>query len=109
MKNNIHYSLEAQRDLDEIWEHIASELQNTFAAKRTVERIMDDVDQLESFAEIGTLLSSVADIQSDYRFLVTGSYLSFYRIHGSEIYVDRVLYGRRDYLRILSDDVNEKN
>ena len=82
----------AQRDLDEIWEHIASELQNTSAAKRTVDRIMDDVDQLESFAEIGTLLSSVADIQSDYRFLVTGSYLSFYRIHGSEIYVDRVLY-----------------
>ena len=71
MKNNIHYSLAAQRDLDEIWEHIASELQNTSAAKRTVDRIMDDVDQLESFAEIGTLLSSVADIQSDYRFLLT--------------------------------------
>ena len=51
MKNNIHYSLAAQRDLDEIWEHIASELQNTSAAKRTVDRIMDDVDQLESFAE----------------------------------------------------------
>ena len=34
MKNNIHYSLAAQRDLDEIWEHIASELQNTSAAKR---------------------------------------------------------------------------
>ena len=69
---------------------------------------MDDVDRLESHAEIGAALSSIADIESDYRFLVTGSYLTFYRVRDNDIYVDRVLYGRRDYLRILFGDVQDE-
>ena len=27
----------------------------------------------------------------------------FYRANGNDIYIDRVLYGRRDYLRVLFD------
>jgi len=46
-------------------------------------------------------------VDSDYRFLVTGSYLTFYRVYGSDIYVDRVLYGRRDYLRVLFDKLQD--
>ena len=57
---------------------------------------------------IGTSLSSIADVESDYRFLVTGSYLTFYRVYGSDVYVDRVLYGRRDYLRILFGDTQDE-
>lgn len=93
--------------MDEIWDYISSELQNISAAERTVNRIMDDVDRLADFAEIGAPLSSIADVDSDYRFLVTGSYLTFYRVYGSDIYVDRVLYGRRDYLRILFDKLQD--
>jgi len=107
MKYKIHYTKESRRDLDEIWDYISSELQNISAAERTVNRIMDDVDRLADFAEIGAPLSSIADVDSDYRFLVTGSYLTFYRVYGSDIYVDRVLYGRRDYLRILFDKLQD--
>lgn len=45
-------------------------------------------------------------IESDYRFLVSGNYLIFYRAYGAEVYIDRVLYGRRDYLRILFDGLD---
>ena len=107
-KNKIHYTVESQRDLDEIWDYIASDLQNVSAAERIVNRIMDDVDHLENHAEMGAPLSSIADIESDYRFLVTGSYLTFYRVRDNDIYVDRVLYGRRDYLRILFGDTQGK-
>lgn len=107
MKYKIHYTKESRRDLDEIWDYISSELQNISAAERTVNRIMDDVDRLADFAEIGAPLSSIADVDSDYRFLMTGSYLTFYRVYGSDIYVDRVLYGRRDYLRILFDKLQD--
>ena len=69
-----------------------------------VTRILDAVDQLADFSGIGAPLSSVADTDADYRFLVTGSYLTFYRVHGNDVYVDRILYGRRDYLRILMGD-----
>lgn len=107
-KHKIHYTLEAQRDLDGIWDYIASDLQNTAAAERMVTRIMDDVQRLENYAEVGTPLSSIADVEIDYRFLVTGSYLTFYRVSGGDVYVDRVLYGRRDYLRVLFGDVQEE-
>ena len=73
-----------------------------------VNRVMDDVDHLENHVELGALLSSIADVESDYRSLVTGSYLTFYRVQGSDVYVDRVLYGRRDYLRILFGDTPDE-
>lgn len=108
MRNNIHYSKQSRRDLDEIWDYIVSELQNVPAAERTVNRIMDAVDQLAGFPEIGAPLASVADVDSDCRFLVTGNYLAFYRVRGSDVYVDRILYGRRDYLRVLFGDAQEE-
>ena len=29
----------------------------------------------------------------------------FYRANGNDIYIDRVLYGRRDYMRVLFKDL----
>ena len=106
MGNNIRYSKEALRDLDDIWDHIAQELQNPSAAKRVVDRIMDAVDQLKTFPLMGSPLAAVTVESGDHRFLVSGSYMIFYRPHGSDVYVDRVLYGRRDYLRILFGDIS---
>ena len=105
MKNKIHYSLESRRDLDDIWDYIVSELQNRSAAERVTNRIMDAAQQLESFEEMGTLLSSIADVGTDYRFLVSGNYMVFYRVQGSDVYIDRVLYGRSDYMSVLFKDL----
>ena len=106
MKNNIHYSIEARRDLDDIWDYIVAELGNPSAAERLVNSILDAVDKLADFADMGSPLSAVAEDDSDYRYLVTGNYLTFYRVSGCDVYVDRILYGRRDYLRILFGDTS---
>ena len=105
MKNSIHYSPEAQNDLDDILEYISFELCNPQAAELSINKIMDTVDELENFSEIGAPLSSVTDLESDYRFLTSGNYMVFYHVHGHDVYIDRVLYGRRDYLRILFPDL----
>ena len=105
MKNKIYYSPESRRDLDDIWDYIVSELQNRSAAERVTNRIMDAVDQLEIFAKMGTPLSSISDIRTDYRFLVSGNYMVFYRAQGSDVYIDRVLYGRSDYMSVLFKDL----
>lgn len=109
MKYNINYTAESQRDLNGIWDYIISEFQNVSAAERIVNNIMDDIEQLADFAELGPLLSSIIDIKGNYRFLVTGQYLTFYRILGDEIRIDRILYGRRDYLRDLFGDPAENS
>ena len=101
MKCKLHYSTDAIRDLDEIWDYILTELSNPSAAEKVVNQIMDKALQLEEFPRKGALLSSVTSMITDYRFLVSGNYLMFYRIEGNDVYIDRVLYDRRDYLRIL--------
>ena len=105
MKNRIHYSPESRRNLDDIWDYIVSELQNRSAAERVINRIIDAVDPLKNFAEMGAPLSSIADIGTDYRFLVSGNYMVFYRVQGNDVYIDRVLYGRSDYMSVLFKDL----
>ena len=105
MKYKINYTSKVQRDLDEIWNYITSEYQNTSSADRIIQSIMDAVDQLESFPNLGPPLDSIVDVKSDYRFLTTGKYLAFYRILGEEIRIERVLYGGRDYRPCLFNDL----
>lgn len=102
--NKVLLSPAAAKDLTEIKDYITAELENPIAAANTVGHITKELRILINHAQAGALLSSVADVESDYRFLISGSYLSFYRIQGDHIYVDRILYGRRDYLRVLFDD-----
>ncbi len=93
--------MESRRDLNEIWAYIASELQNISAAEWVVIGILDAVQQLEDFAELGAPLSSIAGVEGGFQFLVMGNFLTFYRIENGKVYIDRILYGRRDYLQIL--------
>ena len=106
--NKLYYSPEALNDLDEIWEYIFEDLQNPTAAQNTVNGILNSIERLQDFSEIGPSLSSVTEVESDYRFLVCGNYLTFYRVKGEDAYIDRILYGRRDYLRILFGNPFEK-
>ncbi len=101
--NNLHLAPEAQDDLADIKEYIAKDLENPQAALSTVTKITKTIRLLREHAFIGARLSSIADTDSDYRYLSSGSYLIFYRAVGEEVFVDRVLYGRRDYLRVLFD------
>ena len=102
--NNLHLSEEAQNDLLEIKAYIEEELLNPSAAFATVSRITKSLRILQNHAQAGAPLSSIADIESDYRFIVSGNYISFYRAYGSEVFIARILYARRDYMRILFGD-----
>ena len=102
--NNLHLSEEAQNDLLEIKAYIEEELLNPSAALATVSRITKSLRILQNHAQAGAQLSSIVDIESDYRFIVSGNYNSFYRAYGSEVFIDLILYARRDYMRILFGD-----
>ncbi len=109
MKHRLYYSPESRQDLDDIWNYIIMDLCNPDAALHVVNDIMDAVDSLQDFSESGAPLSSLIDTESDYRFLVHGNYMVFYRVVNQNAYIDRVLYGRRDYMRILFQSSNDSN
>ena len=102
--NEIHFSPEALDDLVKIKEYIEEDLLNPSAAVETIKKIIKSLHILETFPHSGPLLSSIADVKSDYRFIICGNYISFYRVNNDEVYVDRILYSRRDYIRILFGD-----
>ena len=102
-------SADAKEDLKSIRAYISEELDNPAAAKNTVDRIISRMRQLEQFPMMGAALSSVIEPETDYRFLVSGNYLVFYRIEKANVYVDRILYGKRDYLKILFKDTTEND
>lgn len=100
-ENTIHYSELAQQDLDEIFDYISHTLQNPIAAKNTVQGILTEIAELKLHPKSGKKVSLPSGLDSEYRFVMYKNYLAFYRYEENDIYIDRILYGKRDYLRIL--------
>ena len=96
-------SAAAKADLQDTRRYISSVLSNPSASKLTLKRITTQLHTLEQFPESGTPIL-IPGSPVSYRYLVCGSYLAFYHIRNQEVIVDRVLYGRRDYLSILFGD-----
>jgi toxin ParE1/3/4 len=105
---SIKISPRAQKDLLEIKEYISEELCNPTAANNVLSIITKRIRELTEFPLMGAPLSSIIDFETGYRFLVCGQYTAFYRYEGDTVYVDRVLYGRRDFMRILFGDIAEE-
>ena len=97
---DIVLSPEAKRDLTETGDYIAFKLRNKSAARNLISRIQRVILSLRKFPESGTPLS-FSGLNIVYRYLICGSYLIFYHISGNTVHIDRILYGRRDYLSIL--------
>lgn len=100
-------SPEAKDDLAEIKNYISKKLCNSQAAINLVSKITKKIRGLTEYPGIGAPLSSALDIQTDYRFLVCDNYLIFYRCEDGIVFVSRILYGRRNYTRILFGDLLE--
>lgn len=65
------------------------------------DKIIKQISTLSDFLKIGTMLSSIINMETGYRFLVCGNYTAFYRYVDNTVFVDRILYGKRDFMRIL--------
>ncbi len=105
--NEIKLSSKAKADLLGIREYIAVDLENESAADAVISKILRDIRRLREYALLGASLSSITNINSEYRYLISGNYMVFYRAYSKEVFVDRILYGRRDYLRVLFGDTEE--
>jgi plasmid stabilization system protein ParE len=94
----------AFEDLLDIKEHISTELQNPAAAENTLRKIVTAYKKLAVAPFLGASLSAKIDAPTDYRFLVSDAYLVFYKIDDRYISISRIIYGKRDYAKILFGD-----
>ena len=97
----IVFTPQVKRDLTEIGDYIAFQLRNKAAARNVVLQIRKSVMNLEHFPEMGTPLPYH---NVTYRYLISGSYMVFYHLRNGDPCIDRIMYGRRDYLALLFGD-----
>ena len=97
----ILYSPLARQDLDDIFDYIAFKLENPSSAAETVNAILDAAESLEDFPFVGSPVKGLPFSSDEYRFLSARNYLIFYRVADTRIFIDRILYKRRDYLPLL--------
>lgn len=90
----------AREDLKEIKKYISVTLRNPSAANGILKGITGQLRMLEQFPEMGNVLL-LDESPITYRYLTHGNYMSFYHIQKSAVTVDRILYGRRNYLKLL--------
>ena len=99
------YSVEilpgALADLIEIKEYITNDSGSEAVAEKLMEKIDKKLRQLELFPESGTLLRERYAVSNYYRFIMCEKYMIFYRFENEVVSVVRVIYGRRDFIRIL--------
>lgn len=95
------YSPLARKDLARIRDYISNDLQNPLAAINTIEAILGAVEELEQFPHVGRPVERVPFVGDEYRCLPVRNYLVFYRVSDTSVFVDRILYKRRDYMRLL--------
>ena len=99
--NRLQYSPAANQDLIGIKLYISENLANPIAANRIVKNITQRIRRLSDHPYMGPSLSSIVDVETEYRFLVCGNYTSFYRVENEVVYIIRILYGKRDFMKIL--------
>lgn len=91
----------AKADMEQIFQYISVELCNLMAALGQID------DFAKAFDNVCTFPESCPPINNEYvkdkslRKLVVNNYIAFYRVKNREVQVVRVLYGMRNYEKLL--------
>ena len=103
MSYRIEYSQAAIRDLDRVWNEVYEASKEADIATRYVDGLIDCVAEKRAFPKSGAPLYYENGF-TGYYYVVFKAYMAFYRIVEERILVDRVVFGRSDYMRIIFQD-----
>ena len=100
MSYQIEYSKTAIRDLDRVWAEVFEASKDIETTEKYIEELLDKVEKKSDYPESGAPLY-YENTFTGYYFVVFKAYLAFYRLEKETMLVDRVLFGKSDYMRIL--------
>ena len=100
MKYKVKYSKAAIRDLDRVWTEVFEASKSYDITEKYMNDLMDKVEAKADYPKSGSPLY-YQDNFTGYYFVVFKAYLAFYRLVENVMLIDRVLFGRSDYMRYL--------
>ena len=86
-----------------VWNEVYEASKEADIATRYVDGLMDCVAEKRAFPKSGAPLYYENGF-TGYYYVVFKAYMAFYRIVEERILVDRVVFGRSDYMRIIFQD-----
>ena len=108
MRYQAEYSEAAVRDLNRVWYEVFEASKDYEITEKYIDDLMDKVEAKADHPKSGAPLY-YQDLFTGYYFIVFKAYMAFYRIDGSRMLVDRVLFGASDYMRYLHLGIGEPN
>jgi toxin ParE1/3/4 len=90
-------------DMKEIKKYI--EQDSPESAIKTINNILEKIESLSSFPNLGLNLSKKVNINTKYKYLICNKYIIFYLFENDTISIMRVIHGKRDYLKLLDIDI----
>ncbi len=100
MKYKVQYSKVAIRDLDRVWAEVFEASKSYDITEKFIDDLMDKVEAKADYPKSGSPLYYQNSF-TGYYFVVFKTYLAFYRIEDDIMLVDRILFGKSDYLWYL--------
>ncbi len=85
----------AETDLDDIWLYVARDSGSMEVANRLIDSITDRFYFLAGFPQAGR--SRDRDFGVGVRSFPVGEYVIVYAVEGSDVFILRVVHGRRDF------------
>ena len=98
---DIQYSKESKQDLIEIKKYIKEILQEPETSHKLITRIRKEIETLKANPEIYAIIDEDMIRNLEIRKLIIDNYIVFYRIKKDKIQIVRVMYGRRDWVKLL--------
>lgn len=100
MKYSIEYSPLAVEDLQRVRSEVLLASSNADVTKDYLLSLMSKIESKSDFPMSGHPIF-YGDKFTGYYFVRYKAYLAFYRVDGERLLVDRILFGKSDYLQIL--------
>ena len=91
----------AMDDLRDIYNYISNVLNNPIAAERIIKNVRQAFLSISNMPFIGQSLNNKINTDTSFRFFTCGNYLIFYLVEENHVAIHRIIYGKRDYAKIL--------
>ena len=100
MKYRIEFSKAAIRDLDRMWAEVFEASRSNDTSNQYITDLLDFTEKRSIFPKAGNPLYYENSF-TGYYYIIFKAYIIFYRLEEEKMLIDRVLFGKSDYIRQL--------
>ncbi|MEA4914175.1 MAG: type II toxin-antitoxin system RelE/ParE family toxin [Christensenella sp.] len=92
----------AQRELEEIAQ-VYLELAGVDSARKITDQILDSLERLKTYPLSGSLPRDRWLREAGYRLIISGKYITAYRLMGDTVFVYHIAHGASDYPTLMKE------